>query len=201
VSRLIIYAGPNGAGKSTLRDIGDDPVDAVIDPDRIARELDPRSPSSVQVEAGRAAIQLFNHCLLSRTSMSLETTLTGATIIRRIRDAKDAGYEVSLRYVALSSVEFHIIRVEQRVLKGGHDIPTETLRRRYEASLNNLPKAVEHADNVTVMDNSGSERRGLFRAERGAIVELATRQPEWFSTRLPEIRESLSKYRSRYLPS
>jgi predicted ABC-type ATPase len=37
MSRLILYAGPNGAGKSTLRDMGNDDVELVIDPDRIAR--------------------------------------------------------------------------------------------------------------------------------------------------------------------
>jgi predicted ABC-type ATPase len=39
MSLLLVYAGPNGSGKSSLRDLGEvpDPVDEVIDPDRIAR--------------------------------------------------------------------------------------------------------------------------------------------------------------------
>ncbi len=135
MGRLIVYAGPNGAGKSTLRDIGGDPVEVVIDPDRIARELSPAAPDSVQVEAGRRAILLFQRCLLEGKTMSLESTLTGNTVLKRMSDAKRAGYAVELRYVALESAEMHIKRMEFRVRNGGHDIPPDTIIRRYENSL------------------------------------------------------------------
>jgi len=53
--RLIVYDGPNGAGKSTLRDIGDDQIDIIIDPDRIAKSLGGAVSSQNQIEAGRLA--------------------------------------------------------------------------------------------------------------------------------------------------
>ncbi len=194
LSRLIVYAGPNGAGKSTLRDIGDDPVDVVIDPDRIARELAPGAPDSVQVEAGRAAILLFQRCIAQGVSMSLESTLTGNTVLKRMRDARDAGYDVLLRYVALQSAKMHIERVRQRVRKGGHHIPPDTIIRRYENSLDNLPKALEIAGNATIMDNSAREKRTLLRAERGVILERDPDPPRWFQSRWPAIQLALATH-------
>jgi len=193
VSRLIIYAGPNGAGKSTLRDITVDPVEIVIDPDRIARDLDPVAPHTVQVEAGRAAISLFNRCLADRTSMSLETTLTGATVLKRMEAAKQAGFHVSLLYVALASVELHLNRIAHRVSNGGHNIPEETVLRRYEASLNNLPKALVHADEAIVIDNSGPEKDPLLFARSGKIIEKSPNPPAWFATRWPAIEAALAQ--------
>ncbi len=182
-----------------MREAGDDMIDVVIDPDRIARDLSPQAPESAQVEAGRAAILLFNRSIVAGKSVSLETTLTGATVLRRIKDARRAGYEISLRYVALASVDLHINRIEQRVMKGGHHIPTETLLRRYEASLDNLPRALTLADHVTIVDNSGREKQILLRSAYGAILELFIRPPLWFVTRLPAIREAIASYPNRRL--
>jgi len=194
VSRLIVYAGPNGAGKSTLRDIAVDPVEVVIDPDRIARDLDAAAPHTVQVEAGRAAILLFNRCLADRTSMSLETTLTGATVLKRMQAAKQAGFQVSLLYVALSSVEMHLNRIAHRVSKGGHDIPEDTVLRRYEASLDNLPKALVYADEAIIIDNSGPEKHPLLFARAGKIIQRAAVPPDWFERRWPAIEAALARW-------
>ncbi len=191
--RLIVYAGPNGAGKSTLREIGDDPVEIAIDPDRIAREIDPQAPDRVQVEAGRAAIILFNRCRGEGTSMSLETTLTGATVLKRISAARQAGFRVVLRYVALPSVEMHLIRIAHRVLNGGHNIPPETVMRRYEASLDNLPKALADADDAIVMDNSSRVRHILLSTVSGEILEKSNHPPDWFVSRWPLIEAALAR--------
>jgi len=193
LSRLIVYAGPNGAGKSTLRDITVDPVEIVIDPDRIARDLDPLAPHTVQVEAGRAAILLFNRCLADHTSMSLETTLTGASVLKRMQAARQAGFHVSLLYVALSSVEMHLNRIAHRVSNGGHHIPEETVLRRYEASLDNLPKALGCADEAIVIDNSGPEKHPLLFVRAGKIIERAVGAPEWFARRWPAIEAALAR--------
>ena len=56
--------------------------------------------------------------------------------------ACEAGAEervsVSLIYFWLNSSELAINRVRQRVSEGGHDIPEEVIRRRYQAGINNL---------------------------------------------------------------
>lgn len=54
---FIMFAGPNGSGKSTVRDTIINPVEVVIDPDRIARELNPGDPKSAEGMAGREALR------------------------------------------------------------------------------------------------------------------------------------------------
>jgi len=126
--------------------------------------------------------------------MSLESTLTGNTVLKRMSDTKAAGYEIELRYVALESAEMHIKRVEFRVRNGGHDIPADTIIRRYENSLDNLPRALEIAHRAIVIDNSAREKRFLLRAERGLILDLAPSPPRWFQSRWPEIQRALATH-------
>jgi predicted ABC-type ATPase len=96
--RLLVYAGPNGSGKSSLRDTGalPDPVEVVIDPDRIARKINPVEPRAADRVAGKTALALFESSLAAGRSLSLETTLAGHSILRRLRTAKAAGYDVEL---------------------------------------------------------------------------------------------------------
>jgi predicted ABC-type ATPase len=187
--RLILYAGPNGAGKSTLRDVGNDQIDVVIDADRIAKTLG--GPQN-EVAAGRAAITLFQASIAQAKSISLETTLSGNTILQRIANAKRAGYEVEIRFVALATPKLHINRVAQRVRNGGHHISPETVMRRYWQSLKNLPAAISLADHVKIFDNSEQTSRILFRSEGRLILQLDHNPPAWFQTVLPAIRAALT---------
>jgi len=191
MSRLIVYAGPNGSGKSTTRDIAGDPVDVVIDPDRIARGLTLANQAMADIEAGREAVRLFNQALADGLSVSLETTLTGSSILRRMRQAKAAGFEVSLFYVALMSADDNIARVAARVANGGHHIPSDTIIRRVAASQENLPAALTIADYSKVFDNSGPELTHLLTVEHGCILLEAAALPQWLALRMPSIRQAL----------
>ncbi|MEZ7137441.1 zeta toxin family protein [Komagataeibacter sp. SM21] len=188
--RLLIYAGPNGSGKSSLR-IGTssqiEPVDVVIDPDQIARRLNPGSPRDADREAGRRAIEMFNASLVAGKSISLETTLSGYSIIRRIRAARDAGYHIELRYVALASVEMNVQRVRARAARGGHFIEPQAIRRRYVGSLGNLPAVIALADRVVISDNSGSVPEPVLEIEGGRIVRRGVNIPRWLNSTCPDI--------------
>jgi predicted ABC-type ATPase len=53
------------------------------------------------------------------------------------------GIEVRIWFVGLSSPELHVQRVRLRVARGGHDIPEETIRERYDRSRINLIEMIE----------------------------------------------------------
>ncbi|MSP03317.1 MAG: hypothetical protein EXR07_20080 [Acetobacteraceae bacterium] len=192
MQRLIVYAGPNGSGKSTIRDIAGDLVDVTIDPDRIARSLERVHAGRADVEAGKAAIRLFRSALAQRQSISLESTLTGSTILARMNSAKAAGYEVSLYYVALIDPSRNVARVAARVANGGHHIPEDVIRRRVAASQDNLAAALVIADHATVYDNSGSTPQHLLTVTRRRVLFEATPLPDWLQTRMPGIRAALA---------
>ena len=66
------------------------------------------------------------------------------------------GYETRLIFVALDSPETAIRRVAIRVAKGGHDIPEETIRRRFFRGLRNFfERYSNEVDHWTLLDNSG----------------------------------------------
>lgn len=189
--RLIVYAGANGAGKSTLRADGADPVDLEIDPDRIAREIRPADPRSVDFAAGKEALRWFDRALAEGRSLSLETTLTGRTVLGRMQAAKDAGYEVILRYVAVSDADVNIRRVQARAAQGGHWIDPDTVRRRVAGSLENLAAAVAIADRAVLLDNSGDSHRRVLDIERGRIAFEAPDPPAWLVAQRPRIAAEL----------
>lgn len=192
MSRLIVYAGANGAGKSSLRAGGADAVDVEIDPDSIARQINPANPRAVDFAAGKEALCLFDSTLAEGRSLSLETTLTGRSVLGRMQAAKDAGYEVILRYVALGNPDQNIERVSARAASGGHWIEPDTIRRRVAGSLENLPAAMAIADRSVLLDNSGATHRQVLDVEKGQILFKAFDTPKWLQEQLPRIVAELS---------
>ena len=56
--------------------------------------------------------------------------------------------------MGLESPELHIARVRQRVSRGGHDIPEQDIRPRYERSCRNLIELLPQLTRLNVFDNS-----------------------------------------------
>ena len=125
--------------------------------------------------------------------MSMETTLTGRSILGRMQAAKDAGYDVTLRYVALNDPEKNIRRVEGRVAEGGHWIDPETIRRRVTNSLENLPAAAAIADRSVLLDNSDATHREVLQIERGRVIYQAPDPPAWLTGQMPRITSELER--------
>ncbi|MFZ6746045.1 zeta toxin family protein [Undibacterium sp. JH2W] len=154
----LFYGGTNGSGKSTLRELdADTTIKKHIDPDAIARIINPQDPRAADVAAGREAIHQFQTVIASKTSFTMETTLTGSGILRRIAEARAAGFLVQLRYVGLARADLNIERVANRVARGGHHIDEHVIRRRYQESLENLLKAITLCDMTFIRDNSGKQ--------------------------------------------
>jgi len=66
---------------------------------------------------------------------AIETTLATLTYARKIPGWRERGYNVSLFYLRLNSVADALDRVRRRVKVGGHNIPPETIERRFGKSI------------------------------------------------------------------
>ncbi|WP_202895868.1 AAA family ATPase [Iningainema tapete] len=87
--KLTIIAGPNGSGKSTLTRYIQSNLDApIIDPDAEAGKINPSSPESVAVAAGKQALRLARDYLKNNQSFAVETTLSGNTYIKMMQSDK-----------------------------------------------------------------------------------------------------------------
>jgi predicted ABC-type ATPase len=177
---LTVVAGPNGSGKSTLTQALDfEGRENLLDPDAIARRMNPSDPRSVAVAAGREILLRTQEYLGKRISFAIETTLASKRTLETIRHAKVLGFTIQLVYICLDTSERSILRVHQRVLQGGHDVGDEDVRRRYDRSLANLPEAIQIADQAIVYDNSEDGHRTMLEIRQGVTIWRATKPPQW----------------------
>ena len=151
-----LFAGVNGAGKTTIyRTMGFDENENRVNADEIlAASGGDWSNQEDQIKAGREALSRLNFFIKQGVSFNQESTLTGQTILRTIEKVKENGFFVNLYYIGLNSPELAIERVKRRVASGGHGIPEDVIRKRYEASLDMLTRVAPLCDFVVVYDNS-----------------------------------------------
>lgn len=185
--QLWVVAGPNGAGKSTLTAKYLQGRLEIVNPDVIARHLDPSDPNGtrVRVQAGREAIRRQEILLASGQDFSFETTLSGHRELAVLRRAKEAGFKVNIVYIGIGSPRATLGRIRQRVASGGHDIPPQDITRRFHRSLANLPRALEFADRAFVLDNSSRRYRLLLSMEGGQVKRISRHLPAWARDALP----------------
>ncbi|MDO1509317.1 MULTISPECIES: zeta toxin family protein [unclassified Neisseria] len=175
----VFYCGTNGAGKSTLRSFNQDAVQIIIDSDHIAAQIHPAAPRSVDFEAEKEALKLFKFALEKRISFSMESTLSGHSIVQRIKKAKQYGFYVRLNYVGVADVELNVERVAARVAAGGHFIDEQTIRHRYEISRTNLPLVLPFCDEVFIYDNSDDKPKIIFWLHNKNLMQMETKLPKW----------------------
>lgn len=159
---LVIVAGPNGAGKSTVADflITNRSIDNYINADVIAKGMAVSENSGSDIMAGRVLLNAIETSLDKGQSFAFESTMAGSSWRKLLKDARTKGYEITICYVAVDSVDTALIRIRQRVAEGGHNIPNSTVRRRYQRSLEMFFSAYRHlCDCWYFFDNSGTAAR------------------------------------------
>ena len=158
---LYIIAGCNGAGKTTasftvLPEILD--CKEFINADEIAKGLSPFQPEKVAIQSGRIMLKRIDELLTSKVDFAFETTLSSKSYVNTVKEAQENGYNVTLIYFWLNSVDLAKERVKVRVTEGGHNIPTEVIERRYKLGLENLFKLfIPIVDSWIIFDNSSND--------------------------------------------
>lgn len=136
--RLYIISGCNGAGKTTasyslLPEMLN--CSEFVNSDEFAKGLSPFDPSKAAIQASRFMLLKIRYLLRKQQDFAVETTLATRTLLKTVKMAQAAGYTVTLLYFWLRSPELAIERVRARVEAGGHNIPEETIRRRYQVGI------------------------------------------------------------------
>jgi predicted ABC-type ATPase len=176
LKRLFIISGCNGAGKTTasytiLPEILD--CEEFVNADEIAKGLSPFNPESAAIQAGRLMLERINRLILNGQDFAFETTLATKSYRNFVKKAKENGYQVTLLFFWLRTSDLAVRRVETRVKEGGHNIPEEVIRRRYENGLKNFFGIFESiVDEWMFIDNSGEPYEILARKNsEGKIVK------------------------------
>ena len=159
--KIIILAGPNGAGKTTFARAflpAEAALPRFINADQIAAGLAAFAPETAAIRAGRLMLEEIAICAGRGDSFAIETTLSGLSYLRLIRQWRDRDYRVSLYFLGLPYPEMAIERVALRVSQGGHDVPEAVIRRRFASGLDNFHRHYKLAvDKWALYDNSGPE--------------------------------------------
>ncbi len=160
MKHCIIIAGPNGAGKTTFateflpqegRTVN------FLNADLIASGLSPFSPEKVAIEASKLLLGRIEDCCRREESFALETTLSGRSHLKLLKQWQRQGYHVVLHFLRLASVELAVERVRLRVKHGGHSIAEDVIRRRYARGLTHLPLYQSAVNEWKLWDTSQGE--------------------------------------------
>lgn len=166
-----IIAGPNGAGKTTFaKEFLPHYAKCLefVNPDLIAQGLSPFDPSRQATYAGRMVLTRIEELSRRRADFAMETTLSGRTYARMFRSMRKLGYRLVMYFVWLPAPELALLRIEDRVRHGGHNVPSDDVRRRFGRSIRNLlGEYLDLMDSVFVFDNSGDAPEPIWMMETG----------------------------------
>ncbi len=154
---LYIIAGCNGAGKTTASyTILPEMLNCkeFVNADSIAIGLSPFNPESAAFAAGRIMLQRIHQLIMDKEDFGFETTLSTRSYVSLIKLARETGYEISLLFFWIESPGMAKQRVEERVSRGGHDIPPDVIERRFYRGIQNFfGLYIPICDNWILIDN------------------------------------------------
>jgi predicted ABC-type ATPase len=168
---LFILAGPNGAGKSTSAPsilTGARRVEEFVNADVIAKDQ-----GLSDLAAGRQTLAKLEALAAAGRDIAFETTLASRMLLPRIRAMQADGYAFHLTFFWLPNADMAVERVAKRVASGGHSIPKDVIRRRYERGLENFFNAYSAvADAWVLMNNTTRPGRPVAWRRIGAGIEV-----------------------------
>ncbi|KQU91522.1 hypothetical protein ASC78_00855 [Variovorax sp. Root318D1] len=180
---MIMLAGPNGAGKTTFHELVIRPrIKALfINADLIQREELGDSSMGAAYRAAAIAESRRRQALEKGISFVSESTFSHPSKLELIRDAQAAGFRVVVYHINVRRPELSVSRVAQRVDEGGHDVPEDKIRERFERNQPLIREAVLLADHAFVYDNSGLNMpaRRVIAFTKGRVTAASEDLPDW----------------------
>ena len=184
---LCVVAGPNGSGKTSTTEkllANEWTADSVyINPDIIAQnQFGNWNSQNAVLKAAQEATRLRYKCLEESTNFVFETVFSSQEKLEFLRKAHDAGFFIRLFYVCTNDPQINVLRIAQRYLNGGHEVPMSKIFSRYYKSLALAAQAISFVDRAYIYDNSRNNElpQLLYRTYEGQIFKQYTENiPEW----------------------
>jgi predicted ABC-type ATPase len=163
---VVILAGAPGAGKTTFYESKMKAVFPVI--------LKASSSPLEQAETNQERSRLQKE----QQSFVHQDVRVGLHIVQ---DARKAGFEVKVIYVATEDPNLNIGRVLLRVGQGGPFAPLARVADDYAQGAKQLPDMKKLADDLMLFDNTANGRgvRLVAHFHEGELVKLARSVPKW----------------------
>jgi predicted ABC-type ATPase len=184
---VVVLAGPNGAGKTTSAPRllkGSLGVSEFVNTDVIAQGLSAFAPDAAVLAATEVMMRRIRKLATQRVSFAFETTLASRSLAPWLRGLIADGYRFRLVFLWLPSADMAVQRVTCRVRMGGHDVPEETIRRRYDRCLRNFFRLYRLlAKTWRIYDNSRGRRPKLIASGYSGRTTRVVDQRAWDALR------------------
>lgn len=145
----------------------------IIDVDKIAAEC-----GNNAINGAKKAIQKIEECLNNGYSFTQETTLSGNKTVLTCKSARENNYFIRLYYIGLNTETESLKRIQNRVQKGGHDIPTDTVKMRFQNRFKALKKVLPYCDEAFFFDNDNGFNQ-VAEYKNGELIITVANPPEW----------------------
>lgn len=152
---FVILSGPNGAGKTTFAQHNlQSFIEAgtFLNADEMARAVRPDNVEAAAIRAARDMLDARQALVERGVSFCVETTLATRTLLSFVKTAHDSGYASRLLFLFTPFPQLNEMRVKQRVMAGGHNIDTDTIRRRHMRGLQLLADYWDVCSEAIVFD-------------------------------------------------
>ncbi len=182
---LHLIVGPNGAGKTTFYDLQLQPLTdaAFVNADRLALDRFGHVAATLdESRTGQALAETRREALIGeRRTFVAESTFSHPSKLDLLTAAKAAGYRLVVYHLNLRDPEHAVLRVRARVARGGHPVPEDRIRGRYERNQPLIRAAILQADDGYVFDSSrlGEPPDLLLIFQGGRAAQIARRLPDW----------------------
>lgn len=152
-----IVMGCNGSGKAAWKRANRDLLPSLyLDLDSIAEGYGSWDDEQRRVDALEKGNQAVQEALSNKMSYGVESTFSGQRGVNQLNEARSNGYRLLGFYLATSSPDINVERIERRIeQQTGHRVNPDLIPTRWHYSLSNLRKNAELFDELVIYDNSG----------------------------------------------
>ena len=180
-----IVGGVNGCGKSSLTGVLRTEIDnlgKIIDVDKITADC-----GKNLLLGGKKAVATIDECLEKEICFTQETTLSGRKTLDTIKRAIAKDYYIRLYYVGLDTMEESLLRIENRVKKGGHNINTNTVANRFSKRFDDLIAVLPYCNEATFYDNNNGFVT-VAKYKNGELHTIGQDSPKWLKELIEKLK-------------
>jgi len=180
--QFIIIGGSNGAGKTSVaypllqEQYG---ITEYVNADMIAAGLSPFDPDAMALEAGRIMLRRIEDLIQEECDFAIETTLASRSFATTLKRCKSMGYTCRLIFVWLGSADLAVERVRKRVASGGHNIPEDVIRRRYQRGIDNFFDLYRPIVDAWICYYNGADGPRRIARGKGELTVIVEDKDRW----------------------
>ncbi|MBI5024291.1 MAG: zeta toxin family protein [Candidatus Omnitrophica bacterium] len=179
IKNVYIIAGPNGSGKTTFaREFlpGYARCPNFVNADLIAQGLSPFSPAAAAIKSGRLVLEEIRRFAHKHAEFGFETTLSGKSYVNLLKVLKRQGYKLHLFFLWVPGPDLAVARIKDRVAEGGHNVPVQDVKRRFNRSISNFFRLYEPLLDSWMFFNNAESVPILIAKRKNGQAEIIDRE-------------------------